>query len=108
MPPPRATPGLLSRKKAWRVLAWRALSALAAVPFLSSCPGAPKELVYDLARRAPVAERWSSREVLLFGTPAVEPFLPEGFYREAGAGGEPFLWSKGESEVSLRFDSLAP
>jgi arylsulfatase A-like enzyme len=88
--------------------ATRVLGALVAFTVLAGCPGAPKEVVYDLARRAPVAERWSSREVLLFGTPAVEPFLPEGFYREAGAGGEPFLWSKGESEVALAFATVAP
>jgi arylsulfatase len=84
------------------------LVGLAIAPLLAACPGAPKQLVYDLARRAPVAERWSAHEVLLFGTPAVEPNLPEGFYREAGAGGEPFLWSKGESEVALRFDQPRP
>ncbi len=86
----------------------RVLTGLTLAPLLAGCPSAPQQVVYDLARRAPVAERWSSRDVLLFGTPAVEPYLPEGFYREAGAGGEPFLWSKGESEVALRFDTVAP
>jgi len=86
----------------------RVLIGLTLAPLLAGCPSAPQQVVYDLARRAPVAERWSSREVLLFGTPAVEPNLPEGFYREAGAGGEPFLWSKGESEVALRFEAASP
>jgi arylsulfatase A-like enzyme len=85
-----------------------ALLALGAALVLVGCPAAPRGVVYDLAARAPVAERWSSREVLLFGTPAAEPFLPEGFYREAGAGGEPFLWSKTEAEVALRFDAPGP
>ena len=96
---------------AGRAAAWSArsvLAALASASLLAGCPGSPKAVVYDLARRAPVAERWSAREVLLFGTPAVEPFLPEGFYREAGAGGEPFLWSKGESEVALGFEAVTP
>ena len=84
------------------------LFASASSLLLLGCPAGPKEIVYDLARRAPVGERWSAPEVLLFGTPAAEPYLPEGFYREAGTGGEPFLWSKGEAEVALRFDQVAP
>jgi len=50
-----------------------------------------------------VADRWSSRDVLLFGTPAAEPHQAEGFYREAAARGDRFLWSKGESELSLQW-----
>jgi len=80
--------------------------ALAGAVF-SACPAPPRDLVYDLARRSAVAERWSTHEVLLFGTPAAEPALPEGFYREAGTTGEPFLWARGEAEVSLRFESPA-
>jgi len=75
---------------------------------LGGCPSAPKQIVYDLAGRTDVAERWSAREVLLFGTPSAEPFLPEGFYREAGRHGEPFLWSRGEAEVLLYFERVAP
>ncbi len=108
MKPQARTSGGPSENHAGRAAARSALAALAAASVLAGCPGAPKAVVYDLARRAPVAERWSAREVLLFGTPAVEPFLPEGFYREAGAGGEPFLWSKGESEVALGFDTVTP
>ena len=48
---------------------------------LCGCPSAPKAVVYDLARRASVAERWSARETVLFGTPAAEPLQAEGFYR---------------------------
>jgi arylsulfatase A-like enzyme len=73
---------------------------------LLACPSRePREVAYDLARRAAVAERWSERDVLLFGTPSAEQALPDGFYREAGAGGEPFLWSKPEAEVALRFET---
>ena len=75
--------------------------ALAALGSLG-CPGRPKAVVYDLAERVPVAETWSSADVLRFGTPAAEPRLTDGFYREAGAGGrDPFAWSKGESEVAF-------
>jgi arylsulfatase A-like enzyme len=55
--------------------------------------------VYDLARRLGVAERWSARDVVLFGTPAAEPHEAEGFYREAA--GEGFVWAKDEAELSL-------
>jgi arylsulfatase A-like enzyme len=73
------------------------------------CPTVPKEIVYDLARRAAVAERWSSRDVLLFGTPAAEPHQAEGFHREAGGGtGETFLWSKQEAEVALAWPKPEP
>jgi arylsulfatase A-like enzyme len=88
--------------------AFGALLASASSLLLLGCPAGTKDIVYDLARRAQVAERWSAREVLLFGTPAAEPFLAEGFHREAGTGGEPFLWSRGEAEVALRFDQVAP
>ena len=91
----------------------RALWTFSVVPVVASglswgCPSAPKTLVYDLARRADVAERWSANEVLIFGTPSAEPFLPHGFYREAAREGEPFLWSREESEVLLRFEQAAP
>jgi arylsulfatase len=57
-------------------------------------------VVYDLAARVAVADRWSSRDVVLFGTPAAEPHQAEGFYREGAApAGDRFLWSKGESEL---------
>jgi arylsulfatase A-like enzyme len=75
---------------------------------LAGCPSVPKELVYDLTRRALVAERWSEREVLLFGTPSAEPSLRGGFHREARIEGEPFLWSKREAELALRLDPVLP
>ncbi len=54
-----------------------------------------------------VAERWSSREVLLFGTPASEPHQVEGFYRQGGRSeADSYLWAKGEAEVSLGFLEL--
>jgi arylsulfatase A-like enzyme len=72
------------------------------VVLLSACRAPQKAVVYDLARRAAVADRWSAREVLLFGTPAAEPHQVEGFYREAGGPeGDSFLWSKDASELSF-------
>jgi len=74
-----------------------------------SCPGTPKAVVYDLAGRVTVADRWSTRDVLLFGTPAAEPHQAEGFYREASPPkGDTFLWSKEEAEVSLTWPSAEP
>jgi len=85
-----------------------ALAALAATGALG-CPRAAREVAYDLAERLPYAERWSSREVLLFGTPASEPQQADGFYREAApAEGDPFVWSKGEAELALVWPSPRP
>jgi arylsulfatase A-like enzyme len=81
------------------------LASLAAL----GCPSAPKRVVYDLAERVGVADRWSTRDVLLFGTPAAEPHQVEGFHREAAPPkGDSFLWSKGEAEVSLTWPGIEP
>jgi arylsulfatase len=80
--------------------------ALAAVGL--GCPGRPKAVVYDLAARVPVAETWSAADVLRFGTPAAEPRLVDGYYRESGGAEEPFLWSKSEAEVAFRWDAALP
>ena len=85
-----------------RATARLALAALAATGALG-CPRAAREVAYDLADRLPYAERWSSRDVLLFGTPASEPPQADGFHREAApAEGDPFVWSKGEAELALQ------
>ncbi len=89
----------------------RRLVVVAAVGLASvtlACPGRPKAVVYDLAARAAVAEAWSAADVLRFGTPAAEPRLTDGFYREAGGAAEPFLWSKAEAEVAYQWDGVVP
>jgi len=92
-----------------RALARGALAALAAFATLGCPSRAPREVAYDLAERLPYAERWSSRAVLLFGTPASEPQQVDGFYREAApAEGDPFVWSKGEAEVALLWPAPRP
>jgi arylsulfatase A-like enzyme len=86
--------------------AFKVLVVAGAAAASLGCPRVPLEVVYDLAERLPYAERWSSRTVLLFGTPAAEPQQAEGFYREAApAEGDPFVWSKGEAEISLTWPS---
>jgi arylsulfatase A-like enzyme len=69
------------------------------------CPGRATEVAYDLARRLPVAERWSPRDVVLFGTPAAEPHLAAGLDPEPAAG---YAWSRGESELSLQWAAPRP
>lgn len=69
------------------------------------CPSSHKDVVYDLARRLPVAERWSARDVVLFGTPAAEPHEADGFYRQAGEG---FVWAKDEAELSFTWPQPSP
>jgi arylsulfatase A-like enzyme len=81
-----------------------AFPGLALALLLAGCPSSPKQVVYDLAERTPVAERWSEREVILFGTPSSAPFLGGGFHREARIDTEAFAWSKAEAEVLLPFD----
>jgi arylsulfatase A-like enzyme len=74
----------------------------------AGCPSRPTSLVYDLTRRVAVAERWSVRDVLLFGTPSAEPHQAEGFYREAvSEGGDTFVWAREEAEVSLTWAAPA-
>ena len=86
-----------------------AAGVLVAVVLFVRRSSAPKELAYDLARRAGIAERWSAGDILLFGTPAADPLLTEGFYREAGGGaGDPFLWAKSEAEVALSWAAAVP
>jgi arylsulfatase A-like enzyme len=75
---------------------------------LAGCPSTPKSVVYDLAARTLVAERWSEAEVVLLGTPSAEPFLAHGFHREARIDREPFQWSKDEAEIALHFESVRP
>ncbi len=79
-------------------------AALAVV--VLGCPGKPTTVVYDLVARAPVAETWSAVDVLRFGTPAAEPRLVDGFYREAGGSGEPFLWTRVEAEVAFHWEEI--
>jgi len=82
---------------------------IAAAVAAALCRRAPQRVVYDLAERLPVAERWSRREVLLFGTPSAEPHQAEGFYREAGSPvGDAFVWARGEAEVSLTWPQVEP
>jgi arylsulfatase len=90
--------------RGYRLAAALALAGLAGL----GCPGRPKTVVYDLAARVSVAETWSADDVLRFGTPAAEPRLTDGFYREAGGAAEPFLWSKAEAEVAFHWDTIAP
>lgn len=70
---------------------------------LAACDARPKVVVHDLAARVPVAERESQPEVVLFGTPAAEPYQAEGFFRWAGGRGDRFVWARREVEVELRF-----
>src|SRR5262249_6993022 len=105
---PKCRWGLRSSSLVRARLPYLCAAVLAAAASLA-CPSAPKRVVYDLSRRTGVAERWSSREVLLFGTPAAEPHQAQGFYREAGGGeGDSFLWAGVEAEISLTWPQPAP
>ena len=82
--------------------------AVAVALLASGCPSAEKTVAYDLARRVGVADRWSGREVVLFGTASAEPHQVDGFYREASSpAGDAFTWTKGHAELSLSFPQPA-
>ena len=67
-----------------------------------SCASKPKAVVLDLAQRVGVAERWTPGEMALFGSPAAEPHLVSGFFREAEVDpASPFLWAGAEAELSF-------
>jgi arylsulfatase A-like enzyme len=71
-------------------------------------PHQNKVVVYDFAERLPVADLWSAREILLFGTPAAEPHQVAGFYAEAGShAGDPYLWAREDAEISFTWASPA-
>jgi arylsulfatase A-like enzyme len=74
---------------------------------LPSCSG-PEAVVYDLAERLPVAELWSSRDVILFGTPSAQPHQVSGFYPGARPGDDPFVWGREEAWVSLTWKDVSP
>jgi len=89
----------------------RALRAGAAVALgltaLASCTRPAPGVVHDLVERVPVASRQASREIVLFGTPAAEPFEAAGFFRWAGGKGDRFVWARKEVDVALRFDATS-
>jgi hypothetical protein len=75
----------------------------------SSCASKPKAVVLDLAQRVGVAERWSQGEMVLFGSPAAEPHLVSGFFREAEVNpASPFVWAGQDAELSFTWAQPAP
>lgn len=87
---------------------WRPASLVGLALALVACPGPPREVVYDLAARAPVADHRSSADVILFGTPGVDRRLG-GFYTEgASLSAEPFLWSRQDVEVTFQWEAPEP
>jgi arylsulfatase A-like enzyme len=109
--PNLATPAAADRPARRRRALGTSLVLLAglALPGCRGCAPTPLEVSYDLCDRAIVSERWSSREVLIFGAPSSGPQLVDGFYREGGGGSQdPFLWAKPEAEVIVRWDLVRP
>lgn len=73
----------------------------------SACTRPAPVVVHDLVERVPVVSRQASREIVLFGTPAAEPFEAAGFFRWAGGKGDRFVWARKEVDVALRFGAVA-
>jgi choline-sulfatase len=83
--------------------------SLTAASAAATCWRPALTVAYDLVERLPSAERWSSREVVLFGTPDAEPHLADGFYQERSPVGRAgFVWSRHESELSFTWPETRP
>ena len=63
--------------------------------------------VDDLARRAPLADRRSAWDVVLFGTPQAEPIEMRGFVRTPAAAGDSFSSAEREADVRLSWPAPA-
>jgi arylsulfatase A-like enzyme len=63
-----------------------------------------------LAAQTFVAERWSGRETVLFGSPGAEPYQAEGFYAEArkGPSSAGYLWARSEAELAFDWAQVEP
>jgi arylsulfatase A-like enzyme len=72
-----------------------------------ACAGDTRVPVDDLARRAPLADRQSVWEIVLFGTPQAEPSEMRGFVRTPAVAGDSLSSAEREAEVRLRWTAPA-
>jgi arylsulfatase A-like enzyme len=84
----------------------RLLASLLAALVAGACAGETRVPLEDLARRAPLADRQSAWEIVLFGTPQAEPVQVRGFRRPPPAPGDSF--ARGEREADVRLSWAAP
>ena len=67
----------------------------------TACGRARSIHVHDLAARAPLADRESAWEIVLFGTPRSEPVELHGFVRTPPEGGDSLAFAQREAGVRL-------
>lgn len=79
------------------------LAALAA----TACAGQARVSIDDLARRAPLADRQSAWQVVLFGSPQAEPVQIRGFLRAQTGTGDSFALAQREADVWLKWPAPA-
>ena len=72
-----------------------------------ACTRDTRVTVDDLARRAPLADRRSAWDVVLFGTPQAEPIEMRGFVRAPAAAGDSFSSAEREADVRLSWPAPA-
>ena len=90
-----------------RAGARRLVSVLAALA-AGACARPAKVPIDDLARRAPLADRQSAWEIVLFGTPQAEPYEVQGFLRTPPGAGDSLAWAQREADVRLTWAVAAP
>jgi len=72
-----------------------------------ACTRTAGVLVDDLARRAPLADRQSAWETVLFGTPQAEPLEMRGFVRTPAVAGDSLSSAGREADVRLTWKAPA-
>ena len=82
-------------------------ACLAVALAAAACARAASVHVDDLAARAPLADRESAWEIVLFGTPRSEPVERRGFVRSPPDGGDSHASAQREADVRLQWAAPA-
>ncbi|HEY2944257.1 MAG TPA: hypothetical protein VGN09_17620, partial [Vicinamibacteria bacterium] len=72
-----------------------------------ACAGDARVPLDDLARRAPLADRQSAWDIVLFGTPQAEPVEVRGFVRTPPGPGDSLASALNEADVRLAWTAPA-
>lgn len=85
------------------------LAALLAVIAAPGCERATAPVVLDLALTAPIADRATACDLVVFGVPAAEAHQASGFVWAKGTdGGDGHVWAAGRAELRFRWREPEP